>query len=307
MLFRKVFASLLVPCMLGLLIPLRPPPARGEGQPDLGFSYHLFRKGEHRAAVLELHRFLYYRSGHRAEPWARYLLALSRANLGDYARAEAELRALAEDLEGCAEHAGLRGEVMVQAMNVQLRDGRFENLLLLGDALDADTAPLDHRLAGYAAALRLAALVSLHRWEEARAVLAGGYVLEEEARSRLEAELERLIARRPPSPLAAGVLSLVPGLGHLHAGRPVDGARSLAINAAFAGLAGTAFLHGAVPVAVLSAVAWLFLYLSNIYGGINAALQEDAGRVLEARGRMLRLLPVPPLDVITLREELAGL
>jgi len=290
---RKALASLLAACMLALLTPLRPPPVRGGGRPGLGFSYHLFKKGEHRAAALELHRFLYLHGGHRAVPYARYLLALCRANLEDFTGAEAELRALAADLAGGSEHAGLRAEAMVQAMNVQLRGGRFDDLLLLGEALDAETAGIDPRLAAYADALELAALVSLHRWERAR--------------GRLEAELEDLLARRSLSPVAAGFLSLVPGLGHLYAGRPVDGARSLAANAAFAGLAGVALVHGAVPAAVLSAVAWLFLYVSNIYGGINAALQENAGRILEARGRMLRILPVPPLDVITLREELDGL
>jgi hypothetical protein len=304
---RKALASLLAACTLALLTPLRSPQVRGGPRPGLGFSYHLFRKGEHQAAALELHRFLYLHGGHRAVPYARYLLALCRANLEDFTGAEAELRALAADLAGGPEHAGLRAEAMVQAMNVQLRGGRFDDLLLLGEALDAETAGIDPRLAAYADALELAALVSLHRWERAREALVRAGALDERTRARLEAELEELLARRPLSPMAAGFLSLVPGLGHLYAGRPADGARSLAANAAFAGLAGTALVHGAVPAAVLSAVAWLFLYVSNIYGGINAALQENAGRILEARGRMLRLLPVPSLDVITLREELGGL
>lgn len=306
MTLRKTLSSLLVLFTAALPLPLQQP-VRGEDRHELDFVGHLFRRGEYQAASLELHRFLYHRPDHPSTPYARYLLALCRANLGDLGKAEADLRSLAGELEGGGEPAGLRGEVLVQTMNVQLRGGRFDDLLLLGEALDAGGVDLEPGLARYADALILAALVYVNRWEQARGFVRSARCLDERVRARVDAEIRGLLTGRDKRPLAAGLLSVVPGLGHLYAGRLSDGVRSLAVNAAFTGLWAAAFLHGAAPLAVLFGVAEAFLFAASLYGGINAVLQENASRVLDARDRILRLLPVPPLDVITLREEPAGL
>lgn len=311
MILKRVFTSLLILCIhAALLWPQSWPqasPVLGENAPEFGFIGYLFSRGEYRAASLELHRYLYYLPGHPSSFYARYVLALCRANLGETGRAEAELRTLARDLERGGGFSKLRSEVLVQTMNMQLRGERFDDLLLLYEALEIQARPLAQRLAVYADALVLAALISDGRWEQARARLRKSRALEGRICASLEQELNLLLASEKKSPLLAGLLSVMPGLGHLYTGRSADGFRSLAVNAAFAGLAGMAFLQGAVLPALLLGTAEIFLYVSNIYGGINAALQVNAARTLDARERMLRLLPVPPLDVITVHKELENL
>jgi hypothetical protein len=46
------------------------------------------------------------------------------------------------------------------------------------------------------------------------------------------------------------------------------------------------------------------LYMSNIYGGINAVLQHNAVYILEKRDELLRYIEIPPLNTITQFEEL---
>jgi hypothetical protein len=46
------------------------------------------------------------------------------------------------------------------------------------------------------------------------------------------------------------------------------------------------------------------LYVSSIYGGVNAVMGYNAAFIRERRDSMLKLLAAPPLDVITFREVL---
>jgi hypothetical protein len=57
---------------------------------------------------------------------------------------------------------------------------------------------------------------------------------------------------------------------------------------------------------VLFAVIEGTLYFSNIYGGANAVIRQNARFVVERRDELLKMLTIPPLDVITLREVLYG-
>jgi TM2 domain-containing membrane protein YozV len=108
------------------------------------------------------------------------------------------------------------------------------------------------------------------------------------------------------SPVLGGILAIIPGLGHLYAGRGVDGLRSFLINAAGIGLTVFCFVMGMPVFGVLFGVIEAALYLSNVYGGVNAVMQQNARFIVERRDELLKILAVPPLDVITLREELYG-
>jgi hypothetical protein len=57
-----------------------------------------------------------------------------------------------------------------------------------------------------------------------------------------------------------------------------------------------------VPGGIFTGVEGV-LYIANIYGGVNAVLQENARQALTRRDRMLKLLPAPPLKIISITEE----
>jgi TM2 domain-containing membrane protein YozV len=141
-------------------------------------------------------------------------------------------------------------------------------------------------------------------WGGALGELDGAVAPGDGPRDSLRAQIEGIAETRNKSPVLGGVLSIVPGLGHLYAGRPGDGLRSLLVNGTFTSLAVLSYREDMPVLGSVFAVIEAFAYASNIYGGVNAVQQENARRLFEARDALLKEIPVPPLDVITVRGEL---
>jgi hypothetical protein len=172
---------------------------------------------------------------------------------------------------------------------------RFSDLPLLREELSAAAVVPRPELSRYADALLLASQVHEYRWEEA-----ADFFRSSGSAGSLNPELAGLLQQQPPRrfPWLAGLLSVVPGGGHLYAGRPADGARSLLINGALGGLTVLSLVLGTGWLAALFGVVTLAAYAANVYGGVNAALQYNARGMVEMRNRILRMLPVPPFDII---------
>jgi TM2 domain-containing membrane protein YozV len=142
------------------------------------------------------------------------------------------------------------------------------------------------------------------RWEEAYLDVQNWKVPVSPVGDELNTELVSIMNFCKKSPVVGGLLSIVPGLGHMYAGRFPDGIRSLLLNAAFTSLAIFSFQEDMAVLGGVFSVVEGVLYISNVYGGVNAVQQENARRILESRDRMLKKIPIPPLDVITLRKEI---
>jgi tetratricopeptide (TPR) repeat protein len=96
------------------------------------------------------------------------------------------------------------------------------------------------------------------------------------------------------SPLLAGTLSaLVPGSGHIYAGRYGDGITSLLLNGLF--IAGTvvAIQQENYAVAGVTGLIGLPFYIGNIYGGVNAATKWNLGIKKDLRGKLTLILEYP--------------
>ena len=86
----------------------------------------------------------------------------------------------------------------------------------------------------------------------------------------VRADLGEKPSRR--SPALAGVMSaVIPGSGHVYAGRARDGVMALIINALFISGAVIAYDHEQYPLAAGLAAAELFWYGGNVVGAVNAA------------------------------------
>ena len=163
---------------------------------------------------------------------------------------------------------------------------------------------IDRKIEVYIDYMATARFIYDFQWEEALAVVKESGFPPGPLKEDLESDIVSLIEHREKSPVIGGLLSVIPGLGHVYAGRYADGARSFLFNTAFTSLSVFSFRERQYVLAGIFTTIEALLYVSNIYGGVNAVLQENARYVIQKRDLMLKKIPVPPLDVITIRKEL---
>lgn len=278
-------------------------------QNERGFALSLYRAGEYESSIVELQRWIYFNQDDPFVPYARYLLALSQGCIGQYARAAATLHELIDSIS-MQERDGYYGELIceshLQLLNLHFRERRFGDFEIENDRFAAACSDPDPRLSAGAQSMAVAIHVYERNWDEALHALSTANLLDRETTETLECGISEMNQHSPKSPVLGGILAIIPGLGHLYAGRGVDGLRSFLINAAGIGLTVFCFVMGMPVFGVLFGVIEAALYLSNVYGGVNAVMQQNARFIVERRDELLKILTVPPLDVITLREELYG-
>ena len=86
----------------------------------------------------------------------------------------------------------------------------------------------------------------------------------------LLADLDRPPSRRSPA-LAGTMSAILPGAGHVYAGRYRDGVMALVVNALFIGGAYIAYDHDEYALAGALGGAEVFWYGGSVVGAVNAA------------------------------------
>jgi hypothetical protein len=271
------------------------------------FALHLFRTRSFVSAITELERLIYYDPDDSFTPYAKYLLALSYAHTGERRRAVALLRELLEwfkTQDSIDKYETLFCESHLQLASLHFRERDFDDFEMAAYGYYAACPSTHPLIEGYMQNMTLAMHVYNRSWEEALHALHAASLLEEDVRAVIERGIGELIRHRPKRPVLGGVFSVVPGMGHLYAGRPADCIRSFLINAAGIGLTVFCFTMGLPVLGSLFGIITAVLYMAGVYGGINAVHQQNARYVLERRDELLRHLQMPPLNVILLWEEL---
>jgi len=267
------------------------------GQTDPSFALILFRSGRFEAAAVEFERFVYVNPDHGFADRARYYGAMADVQSGRYREAVSGLMKLETLLYESGNDKDLRRMSLFQIANIFFRQKHTNDFLLARDRFFAEYPEPGPVLGGYMDAMRTALLIEEFDWE-------GALQFIEDARMNdgFVPELEVLLIRASETsqkhPAVAGILSVVPGMGHIYAGRTMDGIRSFFINGGLAGAAVLSVVLGIPVLAALFIVIGVTAYGANIYGGVNAALQRNAVTAVEMRNAMLDLIPAPPLDVI---------
>ena len=275
-------------------------------QSERDFALSLYRGGEYEYSSIELRRWLHFNRQDPYAPYMQYLLALSYGHLGRYAEATSTLRELIESLTKLGEgssYAKLLCESHLQLLNLHFRERRFDDFFIEKERFAVSCIDPEQRLLAYVQRMDVAVHVYSRSWDEALLSLSEADLLDRETFEEAFREITEMNEYKPRSPVLGGILSLLPGLGHLYGGLGTAGLRSFLINAACVGITVFCFVMGMPVLGVLFAVIEGALYFSNIYGGVNAVIRYNADFVLEHRDRILKLLTVPPLDVITLREQ----
>ena len=277
-----------------------------EAECDLDYGLYLFRRGNYGASIMELERYIYHNPDEHRTPYARLVLALAYANEERYGSALLLLEEVQRSVEYSPfkeRYSRLSCESSFHTLSILFRQRRENDFLVERGRIDALCPDIDSSLQRYTDSMAVSLSIYNLDWENALQELDKSLAIPSDTAGLLRAELEKTIGHRAKSPVLGGFLSIVPGIGHIYAGRPWDGLKSLLINATFVTLSVVCFTND------IDAAGWVFagvegvLYVANIYGGVNAVLQENARWQVSRRNEMLKLLPAPPLNIITVREE----
>lgn len=272
----------------------------GDRPSEEGFILHLFNSGAYESVVLEANRYIYFNPEGVFLNYAYYLLGLSYAKMDHPRRALTvfeELRYAIEEAGTISTYEAVYQEAYVQEMNIYFREKNSQGFWALYHDIDSMGQNPDERLMLYVESMGMALYIYNLEWQKARDFLKNTRYM-----GSIEAHLDKTLfdieTHTRKSALVGGLLSVVPGLGHFYAGRKSDGVRDLLLNGVFIALTVTAIVTGWGIPAVLFGVIEAVLYVSNIYGGINAVLKENARQTLATRDELLKMLPVPPFEPI---------
>ncbi len=258
------------------------PPATAEGL--FAFANRLRDEGDDDRAITEYRRLLSHFPRSRHADAARLEVPRCHARAGRWKEAAAAYAELAEAYSG--KPLGLRG-AFGRAM-----------LLLEARQFDAAASAFDEFATDYPKA----AEAPEARWRLAWSHLLGHQFRRAEqafraigprgphaeAAGRLADESRRLATRRRKSPLLAGILGIVPGLGHFYCGRTGDGLTSLGVNALFGWGTVSAVRKGAHVAGAVLGLLGVSFYGGGIFGGVNWAHRvnrADAQKRLDALRR----------------------
>lgn len=262
-------------------------PMRADPQRLLAFAHYLREKGDHYRAEGEYRAFLILFPDHPRAAEAWFFLGKTRQEQKEWPEAlEAFLQASAR------KDPRWSGEAALGMAETLLRAGRPEEAAQSLEQLAND--PARGSLRSRALWLAAQAWLRARNWERAEAALQeldpedpeGSKALRLAGRIRVEAAK---LPRRDPW-VAGGLSALVPGSGHLYAGRPAEALTSLLLNAAF--VAGS--LWSAKEGCRVSAGILSFLELGWYLGGIESAAEAARRYNREHEDQWIRELGQEP-------------
>lgn len=262
----------------------------------LRFADHLFLDGDWYRAITEYRRHLYLVKGRGAEA-ERAAVAIGEA----LARGE-QWDAAGRQLDGVAQRAArleLRHEALYAAGQAYLADGRPE-LAKPRFRLVVEDNATEPRLRA-----RSKWLLAWGHFDAGELELARRYFQElADAKQEHAAEAATIVQALDAEgslpikdPLLAGILSLVPGLGHAYLGQWGVASTSFVWNSLFIFAAVSAWLSGDWAVAVVLSVFELGWYSGGIFGAVAGAYRHNRDAVRNWRDEILansgttRLLP----------------
>lgn len=264
---------------LGLWLRLALPAAAGDETPaadplpaeGLRFAEALYAEGDHYRAITEYKRYLFHRPDGPRSGWVRLRIGQSYLAGRRWTAARLQFERLWRQ-QPPGRLRALAGFSLARGFYL---DGRLEQALAVLERLLERPLDAELRSAGW----YLAACAELRsgRLRRARRALDGVSAngpLADRA-WRLAGGLQRARRLEYKSPLAAGLLSVVPGLGHLYLEQPAVGLTALAWNGMFGYAVFESFRHRRWGLGVLLAAVELLWYSGTIYGAVAGAHRSN--------------------------------
>jgi len=280
----------------------------GFASTDYNAGCTLYKYGYYAEARLPLLFSIYTNPLSSSSLYARFLIGLSYAHEKQYEKARKELYKLKESLTVknavSQNYQGLFCEMLYQIAYINFYTHSFDQFLMEKKESDASCQYQAKTIRSSFELLEIAALTYTMQWEDSYRAVAASSALSASLKHDLLTDISQPISHHDKSPYIGGILALIPGLGHIYAGRLTDGVRSFIINGSFATLTIYSILQKGYIFAGLFGTIETVLYSANIYGGVNAVLQENARYYVETRDAILKKIPIPPLRILTIRKEI---
>jgi tetratricopeptide (TPR) repeat protein len=253
----------------------------------LNLGNHLFKQGEYTAAITEYKRYLYFNQD--SEKKTDVLMRIARAfrEEGDLSEARYYYLKAQDTAKNTEELADARMETaFISILAGEYTRAEFE-LLQLSSIPDL-AKKTEQKIA-----FRLGIVYTFTgTWDKAHKEFSFALSDQKKTMSQIESILEEAAAVKKKKPTTAKVLSTVlPGLGQVYAGYPLDGLGALLINGGIFFLFGHTIADGHYPEAALT-----FLYLvlrfypGNIYQAGQKAKAYNNRQEEMYRNRILRVL-----------------
>ncbi len=251
----------------------------GSESEQLGFAHSLLDEGDHYRAIGEYKRFLYLYPESPAADEARLAIARAYVRGGQAEAAVEHLRSLSGRspewrarslLEvGWARHTGGEFEAATRSLRSFLSDAE---LVRTPEQLDRA-----RYLLGWAL---------LNQGEGAGASESFSAVSSFPGQKPLTEAARNWKALPRKSPLLAGVLSVVPGAGHVYIGEPVTGVAAFIWNGLFGYALYESIRREQLGVAVLLGVLESLWYSGTIFGAVSGAQKYNRDVRREALDRL---------------------
>jgi len=251
------------------------PPATEDGL--FAFANKLRDDADYYRAITEYQRLLFHFPKSPRAEGVRLEIARCYARAERWKEAKAEYAKLAGDLAG--KESGRRA--LAEQADVLFAAGEFQAAAAAYDEFAYDYAQ-DPR-ADAARWRRAWSFLLGHEFGRAQAAFAaiGPPSPHAAAAAELARECRRLARRSTKSPLLAGVLAIVPGLGHFYDGRYMDGVAALVVNGTLGWGAASGFEAGATAAGAVLGLVGLNFYAGSIVGAVNWSHRVNRSRAEE--------------------------
>ncbi len=265
--------------MLGLLLQSHMVAAKDSHDLNLApldFAESLFFDGDYYRAITEYKRFLFLNPDTKKTFWIKFRIGQSYL-LGNQLQAA---WLMFSDLMVKQNEPTSKAWASLAAARILYLQGRLRQSLEILQDLDLQQ---DLKLQGYKHYLAGCAYIRLGERDNAGLVftkMPANHSLST-ATDLLLGSLDRIEDIPQKSPIAAGLLSVVPGLGHIYIGEYAIALTALSWNGLFAFATYDAFHQRQIGVGVLLSVLELLWYSGTIYGAISGAnrYNRDARRL----------------------------
>jgi predicted negative regulator of RcsB-dependent stress response len=251
-------------CLVGTGLNSRAgePPQPGE---NLIFAETLFAERDFYRAITEYKRELFRSPDAPWASWIRFRIGQSYLEGG---KLEAAWTVFS-DLADRAADERLQTWAHLTRARIFYLQGRYQQAIGLLDKMDEN----DPVLAGTAAYLRGCSHLRTGEFVDAKRSfesMRAGHALSEKA-GWLAAQMDRAEDLPEKSPVLAGLLSMVPGLGHVYLEEYAVGFTALIWNGLFGYATYDTFRRGHYGVGALLAALELLWYTGTIYGAVSGA------------------------------------
>ncbi len=238
------------------------------------FANRLYKEGDFLLAALEYERLIYFSDSTTMVPTWRYMLGMSYRRAGLHQKAIERFLHIdsLHEVYTVARYRAAQSYLSLHRIDKaqsMLRDSRTDSCILLRGY----TRLLQHRYA--------------HARKDFQRIDSGSaHIQKARAMARIT---DTLVNFTPKRYIYAGLLSVVPGLGHTYTGQWKDGLFSLSVVGTFGGVAYYYYHHDAYTRAATVGTISALFYAGSIYGALTGVklFNRDRKQQLEQRAQRI--------------------